>query len=198
MFAANPFNLSQAFAGEPPLAFSFRPPPKPLTVSLAAGLLSAGLLGAGLAAWVRPQAAPPAPPPVVQPSQPPRGLQIIVEAPAPSTPLEVMPELSGGPAMGSETAVRADRPSFDCRKAATLAEQMICVDPGLARSDRRLDAAYRKARALQADPAELGRAQAAWLAAREQAALASPEALASAYETRIRVLETLAGQDAEP
>jgi uncharacterized protein YecT (DUF1311 family) len=193
MFAADPLSLQPALAGTP------SPPSSPpgasrlFTVSLAAGVLSASILGVALAAWVKPN--PPAPPVATQAvagTPPGQGLRIIVETPPPASPLEVLPELSGGPAMASETTARADRPSFDCRRATTLAEKMVCVDPGLARWDRRLDAAYRKARLQQADPGDLGRAQAAWLAAREQAALASPEALASAYETRVTDLQALA------
>lgn len=191
MFAADPPSLL------PPAAAGAAAAPSPvpsrlLTISLAAGLLSACILGGAVAAWVKPHPPASAGPTGFVPTPPDQGLQIIVETPPPSTPLEVLPELSGGPAMGSETTARDDRPSFDCHRASTLAEKMVCVDPGLARWDRRLDAAYRKARGLQAEPAELGRAQAAWLAAREQAASASPEALASAYEARVGELEALA------
>ncbi len=191
MFAADPLSLQPALAGTPSPPSS--PPDKSrlMAVSLAAGVLSASILGVALAAWVKPH--PPAPPVSEVAGTPPgQGLRIIVETPPPASPLEVLPELSGGPAMASETTARADRPSFDCRRATTLAEKMVCVDPGLARWDRRLDAAYRKARLQQADPGDLGRAQAAWLAAREQAALASPDDLASAYETRVAELQALA------
>lgn len=193
MFAADPLSLQPTLNSSPSPTLGRPDASRLITVSLAAGVLSAGLLGVALAAWVKPH--PPAPPrPVAEASGTPPGpgLRIIVETPPPTSPLEVLPELSGGPAMASETVARADRPSFDCRRATTLAEKMVCVDPGLARWDRRLDAAYRKARLQQADPGDLGRAQAAWLAAREQAALASPDDLASAYETRVSELEALA------
>lgn len=190
MFAADPLSIPPALAGTPSPPSSSPGVSRLMTISLAAGVLSASILGVALAAWVKPHPAPPVS--EASGTPPGQGLRIIIETPPPAAPLEVLPELSGGPAMASETTARADRPSFDCRRATTLAEKMVCVDPGLARWDRRLDAAYRKARLEQADPGDLGRAQAAWLAAREQAALASPDDLASAYETRVAELQALA------
>lgn len=192
MFAADPLSLQPALAGAPSQPSSPPDTSRLMAISLAAGVLSASILGVALAAWVKPH--PPAPRAAAEAlaTPPGQGLRIIIETPPPAAPLEVLPELSGGPAMASETAARADRPSFDCRRATTLAEKMVCVDPGLARWDRRLDAAYRKARLQQADPGDLGRDQAAWLAAREQAALASPDDLASAYEARVAELQALA------
>lgn len=49
------------------------------------------------------------------------------------------------------TAAASTQPSFDCRKAATWSEKAICVDPVLARLDRRLARGF--ARALERFPA---------------------------------------------
>ena len=107
-----------------------------------------------------------------------------------------------------------EAPSFDCRSARTLADQMVCVDPALAEADRRLSGAYKAALGSGADHPALARSQARWLAAREAAARTSPEALASLYEKRISELAAnenparpapsgvqearLAGVDAQP
>jgi uncharacterized protein YecT (DUF1311 family) len=85
-------------------------------------------------------------------------------------------------------AVFVEAPSFDCRSARTLADQMVCVDPALAEADRRLSGAYKAALGSGADHPVLARSQARWLAAREAAARTSPEALASLYEKRISEL----------
>lgn len=85
-------------------------------------------------------------------------------------------------------AVFVEAPSFDCRSARTLADQMVCVDPALAEADRRLSGAYKAALGSGADHPVLARGQARWLAAREAAARTSPEALASLYEKRISEL----------
>ncbi len=56
-------------------------------------------------------------------------------------------------------AVQAqDGPSFDCDRAETVAEQLVCADPALAALDRRIAARYAAAldivRGLDADAAE--------------------------------------------
>lgn len=85
-------------------------------------------------------------------------------------------------------AAYVEAPSFDCRTARTLADQMVCVDPALAQADRRMAQAYRGALSSGVAYPALARDQARWLAAREAAAKTSPEALASLYEARIAQL----------
>src|SRR5260221_6155173 len=62
------------------------------------------------------------------------------------------------------------KPSFDCAKAASPAEQAICAEPDLAGADATLADLYRQAMAARrGDPAAAGaprRGQRAWLARR--------------------------------
>ena len=151
----------------------------------------------------------------------PQRVQIVLAKPA----VEIAPATSlmdvgvSAPAPVAQTgqivdAILVEAPSFDCRSARTLADQMVCVDPALAEADRRLSGAYKAALGLGADHPVLARGQARWLAAREAAARTSPEALASLYERRISELAAnenparpapsgvqearLAGADAQP
>ena len=48
--------------------------------------------------------------------------------------------------------VRQARPSFDCSRAQSLPEQLICSDPGLADLDRELGRLHARARAVTPDP----------------------------------------------
>ena len=125
-------------------------------------------------------------------------VQIVLARPAddviaPPTSLMDVGVPTPAPAPAAQTgdiveAAYAEAPSFDCHATRTLADQMVCVDPALAEADRRLDRAYRSAMSSGVAYPALARDQARWLAAREAAAKASPEALASLYETRIAEL----------
>jgi uncharacterized protein YecT (DUF1311 family) len=59
----------------------------------------------------------------------------------------------------AKPAVASDQPSFDCGKASTSAEELVCADPDLARLDRRLSARYQAALAVT-DGLEAGRTEA--------------------------------------
>src|SRR5262245_415234 len=63
----------------------------------------------------------------------------------------------------------AERPSFDCAKAASASETAICGSDRLARLDRAMAAAYRqlKAELASIDDGALGAEQAAFLAQRD-------------------------------
>jgi uncharacterized protein YecT (DUF1311 family) len=82
-------------------------------------------------------------------------------------------------------------PSFDCAKAVSPDEKLICSDPTLADLDRELAARYRQ-RIESAAPAgikQIQAAQAAWLKARGAGCAQSRAAcLKSAYEARLREL----------
>jgi uncharacterized protein YecT (DUF1311 family) len=69
---------------------------------------------------------------------------------------------------------------------------MVCVDPQRARADRRLARAYREALDAGVPEQILRRQQDAWLAAREEAARAGPEAVFDVYSERTAELEGLA------
>jgi uncharacterized protein YecT (DUF1311 family) len=86
----------------------------------------------------------------------------------------------------------AAQPSFNCAYARSQSERMVCVDPQLARADRRLARAYREALDAGVPEQILRRQQDAWLAAREEAARAGPEAVFDVYSERTAELEGLA------
>jgi uncharacterized protein len=78
---------------------------------------------------------------------------------------------------------------MDCSKAATLVERAICADAQLRSLDDRLGTAYDAAFRAAPEPMELQREQRTWLRAGRDACKNS-ECLRSAYESRIRALET--------
>jgi uncharacterized protein len=90
----------------------------------------------------------------------------------------------------------AESPSFDCTKARTADEKLVCSEPDLARQDRELAAKY-AAKVRQADPpaaAALKASQRAWLAERASCARARPEAamlrcVQTSYEWRTADLD---------
>jgi type IV secretory pathway VirB10-like protein len=84
------------------------------------------------------------------------------------------------------------RPSFNCRYARSQAERMVCADPQLAAADRRLSQAYRDALNAGVPRQILDRQQAAWMAAREDAARYGPAAVADVYGQRTAELQGLA------
>ena len=75
--------------------------------------------------------------------------------------------------------------SFDCRKAATAIEKMICADPALAALDCQLAAAYRRALAISPRPDSIQSDQHSWLA-RERARCTDAACLKKAYGSRAR------------
>lgn len=85
-----------------------------------------------------------------------------------------------------------ERPSFNCRYARTVSEQMVCGDPGLADADRRMARAYSRAVRSGIPHQVLRRQQDVWLDAREQAAHDHPDAVAEVYEARIAELRDMA------
>ena len=67
---------------------------------------------------------------------------------------------------------QAPGPSFDCAKARTVTERLICAEPELAKADREMAAAYRQALASLRDAKDretLGRDQVEWLKGRGEA-----------------------------
>lgn len=92
-------------------------------------------------------------------------------------------------------------PSFDCTKAKTTGEKLICTDAALAASDKRLGAAYRALKAsLSAESfATFQSGQRAWIAytmkscgadAPSADAGAATECLKTAYDSRADLLES--------
>ena len=184
------------------------------------GVVVACVVGLGLGYAARPKLAIGGPPPsAVPPAAKSAERQMAIEmaqpppeAPAPkSSPLEVMsPELVRAAAANvpppspqvadidapvpdvneSEPAGR-EQASFDCRRAASYAEEMVCSDPALAAADRHLARAYQRALRLGVPYDLLQAEQNNWMAVREEAARRSPRAVAALYDQRIEQLNAM-------
>ncbi|AFM24862.1 lysozyme inhibitor LprI family protein [Desulfomonile tiedjei] len=80
--------------------------------------------------------------------------------------------------------------SFDCEKATSEAEKLICADQTLSKSDEDLAALYAETLKRAADPLLLERQQRAWLSnVRDQCI--DPSILKDAYVTRIKQLSSV-------
>lgn len=79
--------------------------------------------------------------------------------------------------------------SFDCAKASSKIEKLVCSSPETADSDRRLVAAYRSAAAKSPDPASLKQQQRDWL--KERNACEDAACLIKTTDARIQVLSTM-------
>ena len=79
--------------------------------------------------------------------------------------------------------------SFDCSKAGSSAERLICSDPQLSALDESLAAAYAAAFAGSADPDGFVSSQRKWLARRN--ACRDLPCIRKAYETRLRELAAM-------
>ena len=130
------------------------------------------------AAPVAPPAAPSATAPTVAPAP-------VTQAPAAGpveAPTAAAPAAAPAPAeTGPITA------SFDCAKASSAQEKMICSDRDLARLDMDLSAAYRKARDAAADAKALQSEQLQWLKS-TRSACSDKACLVEAYKGRLAQL----------
>ena len=130
------------------------------------------------AAPVAPPAAPSATAPTVAPAP-------VTQAPAAGpveAPTAAAPAAAPAPAeTGPITA------SFDCAKASSAQEKMICSDRDLARLDVDLSAAYRKARDAAADAKALQSEQLQWLKS-TRSACSDKACLVEAYKGRLAQL----------
>lgn len=93
------------------------------------------------------------------------------------------------PPFGSD---RAPRVRADCADAPSRIEAMICAEPALAAADVRMKRAYVAALRNGAPPDLLGYDQDEWLAARDEAARHSVDAVADIYRERIAELRDIA------
>lgn len=80
--------------------------------------------------------------------------------------------------------------SFDCKKARTKAEKLICATPALSRADEELGRQYKAARAATRDARGLRHAQQRWVRKRDLCADAA--CMLAAYERRIPELRATA------
>lgn len=109
-------------------------------------------------------------------------------APDTSAPVAYTVPASASTDVGRE--LPSSRPSFDCARASTRAELLVCDDDHLARLDQALSIAYRNARMRTRDRQALQARQNEW---RRQVRDACTEAdcVAAVYEQRTRQLDAL-------
>ncbi|MEK0233029.1 lysozyme inhibitor LprI family protein [Ralstonia pseudosolanacearum] len=111
-----------------------------------------------------------------------------VEA-APATAAAAPQPAPQAPTAQPDASTPAIAASFDCGKAASKIEKLICSTSETADADRRLAAAYRTATAKSSDPAALKQQQRDWM--KERNACADAACLISATEARIQALSTM-------
>lgn len=98
-------------------------------------------------------------------------------------------------AMVVPSAFDAQAASFDCTKASTNVEILICKTPSLSRSDEELSAIYKQAVAVAINPDAVKQEQRNWIA-RMRNKCSNAQCLAVAYATRRLVLAASLTQDA--
>jgi uncharacterized protein len=86
--------------------------------------------------------------------------------------------------------------SFDCDKAGSAVEKLICGSPDLSHRDLQLGTVYREALAKSKSPQRLKQEQRQWLTRRD--ACADEECLLNAYRTRYVELRRLLPRKGEP
>lgn len=77
--------------------------------------------------------------------------------------------------------------SFDCAKASSVVEKLICRDPDMSQLDDRLSEAYSAAREQSGNPSQLASEQRAWMARRNQCQTAA--CVSGAYSARLTELD---------
>jgi uncharacterized protein len=80
--------------------------------------------------------------------------------------------------------------SFDCRKAGSEVEKLICADQSLSQLDETLSKIYRKAMRSASDPESLKLEQTKWLR-EERDRCADKSCLEKVYHNRLAALEEL-------
>jgi|HubBroStandDraft_5_1064220.scaffolds.fasta_scaffold00396_3 hypothetical protein len=115
-------------------------------------------------------------------------------------PIETSGKPSGPPATvaqanstsnaGNNSSANPVAPSFDCGRASSPVERMICRDPALAKSDSDLASSYARAKAGGADPVSLRNSQRQFLQVRNSCSEAA--CVADAYRSREAELASLA------
>jgi uncharacterized protein len=98
-----------------------------------------------------------------------------------------LPTVAG--ASESQPEAKQSRPSFDCRRAGTRVEHLICGDAHVSQLDRRMASAYATflRRISTREQARLRENQRLWLVHRNQCT--TVECLIAAYDDRIAWLE---------
>jgi uncharacterized protein YecT (DUF1311 family) len=102
-------------------------------------------------------------------------------ASAPSIAETVVP--APAEASAPEVAVPPMSPSFDCVKATSVAEKLVCANEDLAKADVQLNLSYKAAIGRNADPTRVRREQFEWLR-HSRNSCADVECVRRAYEER--------------
>ena len=97
-------------------------------------------------------------------------------------------------ALALVSATPAGAASFDCAKAASRVEHMVCNDPDLTNLDSQLAAAYAGALDRSLHPDAVAAQERAWLRRREDCA--APKCLAAAYVRQIALLGAMSDEPA--
>lgn len=84
--------------------------------------------------------------------------------------------------------------AFDCKKAQSPREKLVCATPELRALDSQLNALYAKARKSRGAPEDLGERQKRWLAETLEPAAPDVKKVADAYRLRIDQLQAIAGK----
>lgn len=118
----------------------------------------------------------------------PAGQSRVVQ-PGPAAPVPSTPDTQdAAPAAGTLVRTSGDiRASFDCAKAESAVEKMICSNQMLADYDVRLMSNYKAAMAASSDKAAIKDAQRAWMAQRN--ACTTLDCVSRAYQLRIKQLD---------
>jgi uncharacterized protein YecT (DUF1311 family) len=111
------------------------------------------------------------------------------DVPASSVQDGTVPASDAAQPEAAQPAQAAIVASFDCGKASSKIEKLVCSSPATADADRRLALAYRAAAAKSSDPAELKQQQRDWL--KERNACDDAACLIKTTEARIHVLSTM-------
>jgi hypothetical protein len=125
------------------------------------------------------------------------------QSPAPATPAAaaesalIAPSAAEMPATvvdsGGTASPPADaRPSFDCGRAATVVETMLCSNAGLADRDQRMAAQYRALRGTLPPDVRSQLLQSQRLFLRQRSDCRSSQCLADLYDVRLRQLAEFA------
>lgn len=129
---------------------------------------------------------------VVSPSAPAQQPQQTVEAaPQPQqSAQEVQQDQQPATTAQAEASTPAIEASFDCTKASSKIEKLICSSPGTADADRRLAAAYAAVKSKSADPSAVKADQVAWIK-QQRNACGDAACLLKTTEARIQALSTM-------
>jgi uncharacterized protein YecT (DUF1311 family) len=124
-----------------------------------------------------------------QPTEPDKAVNASSASSAP-TASEAQQSPATTPAKQDANGTASVHASFDCAKASSAIERLICSTPRAADADLRLASAYSSARARASDPAALKADQRKWMK-NERDACSDAECLVKVTEARIQKLNAM-------